>query len=361
MTADRPGTGKAKLLVGLTVAALAVGCVELPSKRPPAAFRPVDPPAARVTLASEIVPVVGDVPFAPYDEYRLRPGDQLLFTLHLPARPVSDRYEIRVGDQIRVELPRDQRGERQVVEQRVKPDGTIDLPLLGTVEIGGKTVAAARQELNRRARRFWKRPNVSLAVVDALQVGEELRRTFSVGSFFNQSLTLPVGPDGEIELPVIGRIRAFNRTLDDVRREVHQRYAEYLPGIEVAVHLAQRAPDRVYVIGEVRNPGMLEITRPTTVIQAIAQAGSYLPSAELREVLLIRGYADGQPRVAVLNLDRAIDREWRRGDVVLWDDTWLRDGDIIVVPKDHVQDVNDFVRRVISETVYGAAPVPFWE
>jgi len=344
-------------VLAATALLAAGGCIKLPSQRPPASFTPVQPPAPRATLDGAIVPVSGDRPFSPYDAYRLRPGDQLLFTLHLPAQPVTDRYRIRVGDVIRVELPLDANGQRRVVEQRVKPDGTIELPLLGTVDVATKSVGDVRRELQRGARRFWKRPTVTVTVVDPLQVGEELRRTFSVGSFFNQSLTLPVGPDGIVELPVIGRVQAFNRTLDDVRREVTHRYSQYLPGIEVAVHLAQRAPDRVYVIGEVRNPGMLEITRPTTVIQAIAQAGSFLPSAELREVLLIRGYAEGRPQVAVLNLDRAIDREWRRGDVVLWDDTWLRDGDIIIVPKDHVQDVNDFVRRVLSETVYGAVPV----
>ena len=343
----------------------AAGCVplaaRLPANRPPAVFSPVEPPIPRAALEGQILPVAGDRPFAPYDTYRLRPGDQLLFTLNIPARPLPDSYRIQVGDTLRVEYMHEPQQQRRPMELRVKPDGSVDLPLLGTVRVAGLTVREARRRLEQLARRYWKRPQIELSVADPFQFAEELRKTFSVGSFFNQSLTLPVGPDGLIQLPLIGPVHAFGRTLQDVQAEVASRYQQYVPGLEVAVHLSQRAPDRVYVLGEVRNPGVLEIDRPTTVIQAIAQAGSYLPSAELRDVLLIRGYAEGTPQVAVLNLDRAIDREWRRGEVNLWDDMWLRDGDIIIVPKDHVQDVNDFVRRVISETFYGAIPVPLWQ
>ncbi len=364
--ATRAGGNKPLLSVVLsTTVLLAGGCWhwldKLPSRRPPATFRPVQSPVPRATLDGMILPVTGDRPFAPYDNYRLRPGDQLLFTLNIPTRPVADSYRIRVGDTLRVEYLHEPAQQRRPIELRVKPDGTIDLPLIGNVRVAGVTVAQARRQILARARRYWKRPRIELTVVDPFQLAEELRKTFSVGSFFNQSLTLPVGPDGRIQLPLIGPVNAFGRTLPEVQQEVTARYREQIPGIEVAVHLSQRAPDRVYVIGEVRNPGVLEIDRPTTVIQAIAQAGSFLPSAELRDVILIRGYAEGTPQVAVLNLDRAIDREWRRGDVNLWDDTWLRDGDIIIVPKDHVQDVNDFVRRVISETFYGAFPATFWD
>jgi len=45
---------------------------------------------------------------------------------------------------------------------------------------------------------------------------------------------------------------------------------------------------RVYVDGEVAKPGMIPLTGPTTVRQAISQAGGFLYTGNATDVLLIR-------------------------------------------------------------------------
>jgi polysaccharide export outer membrane protein len=142
-----------------------------------------------------------------------------------------------------------------------------------------------------------------------------------------------------------------------VRDQVQQLYSQLVPGVKVWPHLTRRAPDQVFVLGQVQNPGQQLLDRPTHVSQAIARAGGWLLSAELNEVVLIR-YHEGCPQAVLLNLDVAIDQDYRPRSVDLTDDVLLADGDVLIVPRDKVQNANDFIRRVFTEGVYGVIPIP---
>ena len=337
------------------VAALS-GCTHRQSVSPPANFFPVPPPPRTGSLTGQIVPVPPGAPLGALESYPLRVGDQIGFTLHVLPQAETGDYRISVGDEITaryLHLPAAEQPELRLI---AKPDGTIDLPMLGEISIVGKTVARVQGEVNHQALRYWKHPQIALGVVDPLASAGELRRAFSAGAELNQTLTLPVGPDGNLELPLIGTVRAFGRTLVELRDEVIDRYQAHVPGVRVTPFLEQRAPDRVYVLGEVEQPGMLLLERPTSVIQAISQSGSWKRSAELCEVVLIRGYTAGAPRAILLDLDKAIELEEERELIDLSDDLWLQDGDIVVVPKDDLENMNDQIERVLTRGFYGLIP-----
>jgi hypothetical protein len=93
------------------------------------------------------------------------------------------------------------------------------------------------------------------------------------------------------------------------------------------------------------------------VSQVIALAGGWNLGAQLHEVVLIR-YREGSPESVLLDLHHAIRQDKRPRCVDLTDDILVADGDVIIVPKDHVQNVNDFVRRVFAEGAYGVLPIP---
>jgi polysaccharide export outer membrane protein len=315
-------------------------------------------PAEQAVLLGGIRPIAARNAFAPLDSYRLRPGDYVGFVLHIRPQGGSQDYQLTAGDRITVEYLHLAASERRLLQLRVKPDGAIDLPMIGAVPVAGQTIQQVTEALNERARKYWKQPQVVVVVTDPQARYEELRRSFSVGGVFNQTLSVPVAPDGSLTLPLIGTVRAFGQTIDELREEVTRRYDQEIPGVEVTPLLQQRAPDRVYVLGEVAKPGMLALDRPSTVIQAIAQSGGFLLSAELHEVVLIRGYTEGQHEVHLLDLHKAIERKRHRQCIDLSDDCWLQDGDIVVIPKDHLQNVDDFVDRVLTRGVYGLVPFP---
>ena len=70
-------------------------------------------------------------------------------------------------------------------------------------------------------------------------------------------------------------------TLDEFQQELAERFAEKIEGIEVMPVLTTRAPRYVYVLGEVKLPGRYTLDAPTTVMQALAMAGSWNNGANI--------------------------------------------------------------------------------
>jgi polysaccharide export outer membrane protein len=320
-------------------------------------FAPAPPPLSDVRLAQDdVVPVPPYSPYSYMETYPLRVGDEIQFTLSVNPQVQGGAYRLHVNDQLAVEYLHEPPAERRVRTMRVLPNGTIDLPIIGAVEVAGKAVDEVKQTVTEAAKKFYRHPQIAISVTEAAGSAEELRRAFSSG-FTNQSLTVVVNPDGTINLPVIGTIHVFGRTLPDLRDEVNRQYAEHVPGVRVWPHLVRRAPDQVFVLGEVRQPGRVLLDRPTHVSQVIAQAGGWNLGAELREVVLIR-YREGDPQAVMLDIHSAVRHDLRPRCVDLTDDVLLADGDIVIVPKDSLQNVDDHIRRVFTDGIYGILPIP---
>ena len=60
----------------------------------------------------------------------------------------------------------------------------------------------------------------------------------------------------------------------------------------------------------------------------------------------------------LLDLHTAIHQDYPPRRVDLTDDVVLADGDVLIVPRDKVQNANDFIRRVFTEGIYGVLPIP---
>lgn len=155
--------------------------------------------------------------------------------------------------------------------------------------------------------------------------------------------TQRIGPDGRISLPLVGQIMAADRTIAEVERDASVAYASQLRRPVVEVTLKTAGPIRVWVGGEVRTPGMIEMNGDLDAYQAIIQAGDFLPTARQNEVALIRRGPGG------VRMMRAADLRPRRGEVIA-----LRRGDIIFVPRSNLGEVANFVTQIRN-----ALPVGF--
>ena len=144
--------------------------------------------------------------------------------------------------------------------------------------------------------------------------------------------TQRIGPDGRISLPLVGQIMAADRTIAEVEADAAAAFASQLRRPIVEITLKTAGPIRVWVDGEVRTPGVIEMTGDLDAHQAVIQAGGFLPTARQQEVALIRRGRGG------VRMMRAIDLRPRRGEVVA-----LRRGDIIFVPRSHLGEVANFV------------------
>lgn len=132
----------------------------------------------------------------------------------------------------------------------------------------------------------------------------------------NQSLT--VGPDGRVAMPLVGQFMAADRTLYELETELVAAYTPILRRPEVEVVLRQAGPLKVWVDGEVRQPGVYDMPGDIDVHQAVILAGGFLPSARRSEVGLIRRGPGGTRMMRRVDLS-GNDREHvavRRMDVV---------------------------------------------
>src|SRR5262245_1568011 len=145
-----------------------------------------------------------------------------------------------------------------------------------------------------------------------------------------------VEADGTVSFPLIGRITAGGMTLRKFESELKRQLADgYFKSPQVSVAVDEYRSQRLYVMGEVRNPGPVSLTGDMTLIEALARAGSTLPSAS-GEIAIVRARQGATgPTLPGAGSDdsivRAAIRDLENGTMKQNID--LRDGDTIFVPR----------------------------
>jgi polysaccharide biosynthesis/export protein len=155
-----------------------------------------------------------------------------------------------------------------------------------------------------------------------LAPGDTIRLTFSGASELNQAQKIRA--DGKLSLPLIGEFDAAGKTVVALQNDLTQVYKSQLKNSEVLVTL-ENAPATVTISGAVAKPDRLAFEKPTTVLQAIMQAGGATPFGNMKAVRLIRT-VKGVQQSQVLDLTPVL-----RGQAT--QPFYVRDGDIIFVPQ----------------------------
>jgi polysaccharide export outer membrane protein len=105
----------------------------------------------------------------------------------------------------------------------------------------------------------------------------------------NLSTTLPVRPDGNISLPLVGDIQAAGFTPMQLAADITVRLKQFVTDPVVNVSVLGVNSKRVFLIGEVMHTGPLAITPGMTVLQAIAAGGGLSPYANKKHMYILRG------------------------------------------------------------------------
>lgn len=150
--------------------------------------------------------------------------------------------------------------------------------------------------------------------------GAQTVRDYRIGALDTLQISVFQEPDisstgtvvdaaGNISMPLIGRIKATDRTATELADDLAAKLAErFYVDPQVTVTVVSSVAQRVTVQGEVEEPGIYPISGPTTLLDAVALAKGETENAALREAIVIR-YVDGERMGAVFDL-KAI----RRGD-----------------------------------------------
>lgn len=159
-----------------------------------------------------------------------------------------------------------------------------------------------------------------------LQIGDVLDIKFYLNPEFDETVT--VRPDGMISTKIVQDMDVYNKTVDEVNDELKDLYKEELKDPAVSTIVRSFAPIRIYVSGEVENPGeFIVVGQGLTLTQAIARAGGVKNSADTEHVLVLRRGAGEQSRVYVANYEAAS----QRGDPR--EDARLAPYDVVFVPR----------------------------
>lgn len=160
-----------------------------------------------------------------------------------------------------------------------------------------------------------------------------------ITSFDQETLSgkYPVDSDGTFTFPLVGRVKAGGLTLRELEAELKRLLKDGFfknPQLSVGVELYRS--QKIHVVGEIRNPGTYPLTGDMSLIEAIARAGSTLPTAS-GEALIVRakaGNASSRPQLpGTESVDvKTVDlKELQSG--ALSQNVAMRDGDTIFVPR----------------------------
>ena len=125
-----------------------------------------------------------------------------------------------------------------------------------------------------------------------LRIGDRL--SMRVVEDREQPVSLLVTDSGEVEVPLIGRVIAKGKTCKQLAYAIKvplERDYYYKATVIIALDVAGlKSPGRVYVTGQVRNQGPLDIPpdETFTVSKAILRAGGFADFANKRKVKLVR-------------------------------------------------------------------------
>ncbi|MGI9261117.1 MAG: polysaccharide biosynthesis/export family protein [Woeseiaceae bacterium] len=137
--------------------------------------------------------------------------------------------------------------------------------------------------------------------------------------------TVLIRPDGAFSFPLSGDIVAEGRTVEDIREELETRLATYIPDLVVTVTVAEIRGNKIFVIGQVKNPGEFVMNPRVDVMQALSIAGGTTPFAQLNNIRILRR-SNGVQTI----------REFRYNDIIkgqnLSQNVLLEVGDVVLVP-----------------------------
>ncbi len=147
-----------------------------------------------------------------------------------------------------------------------------------------------------------------------------------------------VEADGTFTYPLLGRFTAGGLTLEQIEQRLKDRLVTegYFKNPQITVSIDQYKSQKIHIIGEVRQPGTYTLSGDMSLVEALARAGSTLPTAAGEVVIVHGGGEAGGPILPDATDDpKAVThvnlRDLQNGAVSL--NASLEDGDTVFVPR----------------------------
>ena len=139
------------------------------------------------------------------------------------------------------------------------------------------------------------------------------------------SRTVLVRMDGKISLPLIDDVQAAGLTARQLKEVLTKRLKEFVDNPNVSVIVTEPNSFKVYVSGQVRNPGVVRLRSETSILQLITMVGGFTDWANQKKILIIRK-EDGKEKRFTVNYKKIVKGDAPDSNLI------LKAGDYIVVP-----------------------------
>ncbi len=137
------------------------------------------------------------------------------------------------------------------------------------------------------------------------------------------SRSVPVRTDGMISLPLVDDVQAAGLTPMQLKEILSDKFKKFIDNPSVSVIVSEANSFKVYLSGEVKNPGVHRFRSDVTLVRLITQAGGFTEWANQKKILILRKEKGADKRITV-NYKKIID-----GDEP---DVTILSGDTVVVP-----------------------------
>lgn len=98
-----------------------------------------------------------------------------------------------------------------------------------------------------------------------------------------------VRPDGKITVPLVGEIQAGGLTPQQLTTELKEDLAKFLNKPDVAVFVTDVRSKKYFIDGQVNRAGSFPLVTPTTVLEALSNAGGFRDFANVKKIKILRG------------------------------------------------------------------------
>lgn len=173
-----------------------------------------------------------------------------------------------------------------------------------------------------------------------IQVADRLSVKFQRNPELDQELV--VRPDGRISLPFLDEVQCAGMTPYELKLELERRYTGELAVPDITVLVSGFGGNRVFVDGEVKTPGMLQLAAGMTMLDAIASSGGFTIGGLREQVILIRRDEGGNPIGHSVDLKKVALGQESEGNVL------LQPFDIVYVPRSKIANAGIWVQQYIQ-------------
>ena len=164
--------------------------------------------------------------------------------------------------------------------------------------------------------------------------GDEL--SFEVLGRLSMSQRAVVDPEGNLWIPDFGGVHVAGLTLEQARVQMSHMMRSESRGLDVHLRLVRLRHFKVFVSGEVRGPGVIEVVAGARVSEAVQACGGFADGASKRNIV-VASPGGGTRSADLLRFERLGDRDAN---------PVLGDGDQVRVPRK-------------SQSIFIYAPVPY--